>query len=386
MSKNDFCKYLLSIAHTCSDINQGALAATLPFLIAAHSLGYAKAAALVMVANLAGSLMQPLFGALADKVNKPWLIVLGLLLSGSGMSLVGFAPGYAGLCAAVVISGMGSAIFHPSAALLANRAGGANAKGRSMSLFSFGGQLGFTLGPLLATSAIGLWGLKGTLVFIVPQFIFTVIFHSRYADFYRLGARQAQDSKIAIQNDSKNNWSGFSRLSAVIFARSIVFHGLNTFLALYWIRLMGVGEGLASVMLSIYYALSAAGTLLGGSLADRYGCRAVVRISFATILPFLIMLAISENAILAGVLLFPLGLALGASHAPMVVLGQQYLPARMGFASGVTLGLAVSVGGIFAPVLGLVADELGLRAAFYVIASVAIIPCIVAFLLPRVSE
>ena len=90
MQQNTKYKYLMSLGHFCSDINQGALSAVLPFLIAAHGYSYATAASLVMISNLVGSAVQPLIGYLSDKRSTTWAIPAGVLMAGGGIALTGF--------------------------------------------------------------------------------------------------------------------------------------------------------------------------------------------------------------------------------------------------------------------------------------------------------
>ena len=113
-------RYVLALGHLCSDINQGSLAALLPFLIAAHHYSYTTAATLVMVSNLAGSIIQPVFGHMSDKKNRPGFMLLGVSLAAGGMALTGYVTNFAGLCLAVMVSGIGVALFHPQAAKLVN--------------------------------------------------------------------------------------------------------------------------------------------------------------------------------------------------------------------------------------------------------------------------
>lgn len=110
--KQTRARYILALGHMCSDINQGTLAAILPFLVAAYHYDYTTAALLVMASNLAGSIIQPIFGHMADKKNRPYCMLLGVCLAG-GMALTGFLSNFYALCVAVMISGIGIALFHP---------------------------------------------------------------------------------------------------------------------------------------------------------------------------------------------------------------------------------------------------------------------------------
>lgn len=144
--KMNYYTYLFAFGDFCSDINQTALSALLPFLIATYHFDYTTAALLVMVSNIIGSLVQPLLGQLADKKICPWIMALGLFLAGGGMALTGLIPTFAGLCVAVMISGVGIAMFHPQAAKLVNLVSNDDNRGMSLSIFSFGGSLGSTVG------------------------------------------------------------------------------------------------------------------------------------------------------------------------------------------------------------------------------------------------
>lgn len=154
MAKKNYYPYLFSFGHLSSDINQGALSAILPFLIAAYHYDYGTAALLVMVANIVGSVVQPLFGTLADRRNLPWIMSVGLLLAGGGMAATGFAGSFPLLCACVMVSGIGIAMFHPQAALLVGKTSSEETKGTSISIFSFGGSVGFTLGLAVSIGGI----------------------------------------------------------------------------------------------------------------------------------------------------------------------------------------------------------------------------------------
>ena len=385
LQQNTKYKYLMSLGHFCSDINQGALSAVLPFLIAAHGYSYATAASLVMISNLVGSAVQPLIGYLSDKRSTTWAIPAGVLMAGSGIALTGFTSSFFGLCIAVVISGTGVSLFHPQAVKLVNYASDANNKARSIGIFSFGGSLGFSLGPMLVSTAILAVGMHGTAVFLALALVSSTIFFSQYKSMSELGAGRSRAGSGGGAAGA-DDWRAFGRLCFVIFGRSIMMCGMNTFLALYWIHELGQTERAGSAALSVYYAMGAICTLLGGRLADRFGCRRMIRISLSFFIPAILLLVFTHNLYLAGLLLLPIVASLYFSYSPMVVLGQQYLPNHVGFASGVTLGLAISIGGIMAPVLGMVADRFSLSAAFCAMAALAVVPLTASFFLKPAED
>jgi MFS transporter, FSR family, fosmidomycin resistance protein len=373
---------LLSIAHTVMDINQGALPALLPFLIARHNLSYAAAAGMVFAANFSSSLVQPLFGYFADRISKSWLIPAGLLVGGTGFALIGIIPNYWMMFSAVALSGLGIAAFHPEAARLVNLAAGRNA-GTGMSLFATGGYLGFAIGPLFITALLTLWGLKGTLFLMVPIAVMAWVLGGRNSPLLALRPGKQEPGTADPAHKGQDAWAPFSRLAVAIIGRSIIFVGLNTFLPLYWVNVLHQSKSAGGTALTILFTGGVAGSLLGGRFADRFGYRLTVRSTLIAIMFTLPAIVFIQNVPLLTALLAPLGFLLFASFSPLVVMGQQYLPNRVGFASGITLGLAVTAGGVAAPLLGRIADLYGIRVALMALVFLPIVPTSLAFTLPQ---
>lgn len=149
---------LLMAGHLCCDINQGALVATLPFLVLLGGFSYTEATALLFASNIASAIIQPLFGWLGDTFQKPWIMALGITLAGLGMAGVGIFSTYWLILVSAMVSGIGIAMFHPEGGRLANLVAGEK-KSSGMSIFAVGGKLGFSAGPLMAAAALSSWGL-----------------------------------------------------------------------------------------------------------------------------------------------------------------------------------------------------------------------------------
>jgi FSR family fosmidomycin resistance protein-like MFS transporter len=137
------------------------------------------------------------------------------------------------------------------------------------------------------------------------------------------------------------------------------------------------------VALATLLIAGGAGTLLGGRLADHFSRRGVVLVGIALTIPCLLLLLLVRTPVAANIVLVPLALALYVPSSLLVVMGQEYLPNRVGTASGVTLGLAVSVGGVLTPALGFVADHAGLRPALFLLVLIPALAFPLALSLPR---
>ncbi len=350
---------LLCLGHMFDDVNQGALPAMLPFFIAVHNLSYSAAAGLVLALTVSSSVLQPLLGEFSDRRSAPWLVPLGLFLAGTGIAFSSVMPNYLLIALAIGIAGVGVAAFHPEAARFANYASGAQ-RATGMSVFSLGGNMGFALGPILGSAVMVAFGLHGGWMLAAPPAIVALILASQLPRFQRHRAAAIARQAAAARTARPDQWGPFLRLTAAIISRSIIFYGLNTFIPLYWRDVLHESAAAGGIALGTMFACGAVGTLLGGWMADRYGRRRVV-ISTLILLAACIFGFVSlHDPIQLTLVLIPMGLMLNAPSSIMVVMGQEFLPNRIGTASGVTLGLAVSVGGLIAPVLGGIADSYGI--------------------------
>jgi MFS transporter, FSR family, fosmidomycin resistance protein len=369
---------VLSAGHLFTDIAQGSIPALLPFLISRDHLSYAAASALVLAATISSSVIQPVFGHLSDRRSLPWLMPLGPALGGLGVALVGIAGSYGLIFGAVVLSGVGVASFHPEGSRFANYVSGAR-RASGMSLFSVGGNVGFALGPVLVTPLLIAFGLRGTLFVLIPTWIMAVVMTH---ELPRLRAFRTDVVQGRVEDGERpEEWRPFALLAAVIALRSFVYFGLVTFLPLYYIHVLHSSKALGNSALTAMLIGGACGTLMGGPLADRFGRRTVL-IGSMLALPPLIGAFLLSGPVLGLVFAAVAGAATIATFAVTIVMGQEYLPGRIGVSAGVTIGLSIGLGGVGAPLLGLLADAHGLRSVFETVGLLPIGALLLALALP----
>ena len=369
---------LLGAGHLCVDLCQGAVPALLPFLAAERGYSYAALGALVLFSTIGSSIIQPLFGLLSDRFARPWLMPAGLALAGTGIALAGPAPSYGLTAVAVVVSGLGVAAFHPEGAKFAGLAS-RERQGRGMSLFSVGGNAGFALGPLLTTPLVLLLGLPGTLALAVLPLSAALLITR---ELPRLRALEASVTVEPVAG-GRDDWRAFGRLGGMIALRSGVYFGLQAFIPAYFVAELSTSEAAGNAALTLMLASGAVGTLVGGGLVDRWGPRSVLVGTQVALVPLLLMLPLAGTAG-ATALLALVGFTTIASFSITIVLGQAYLPSRVGLASGITLGLAIGLGGVAATALGLVADAAGLEAVLWTIAVLPVPALLLSLTLPTV--
>ncbi len=370
--------WLLSTGHGCVDVYQGAVAALVPFLVADRGLSFTEASWIVLAAAVASSVVQPGFGAVADRWPSSWSLPVSILVSGIGVGLAGVAGSYTLTLLAVALSGIGVAAYHPEAARVARVAGrGSHA---AMSWFAVGGNLGFVAAPWLVAAVVAVGGLRASPLLTIPAVAGAAVCA---VALRRIGpttvvARPSRSGRTGARDD----WPSFTRLTGAIVCRSIVFAGLSAFLPLYVRDRIGGDAVAGTVALFVLYLGGAAGTVAGGWLATRFGRLRVVRWSYAST-----VLAVAGVVLVPGPLVYVFvaltSLGLYVPFSLHVTLGQDYLPRQVGMAGGVTLGLAVSAGGAVSPLLGLLADGYSLKLA---LAPLVVLPAVALLLLRPLAE
>ncbi|MFH9347641.1 MFS transporter [Kitasatospora sp. NPDC017646] len=358
---------LLSVGHSCVDVYQGAVAALVPFLVAERGYGYAAVSGVVLAASLLSSVAQPLFGALTDRWPLPWLLPVSTLLGGVGIALSGLGDSYGLTLVSVALSGVGVAAYHPESARVV-RAVAQGAGHRGMAWFSLGGNLGFAAAPLLVAAVVGLGGLRLTPLLVLPALAGAAL----CLPVLRELARRRAAGSTAVGRAGRDDRASFVKLSLAVVCRSIVFTGLSTFLSLFATQRLGGGTATGTAALVVLYAGGAVGSLLGGALAERWGRVAVARLSY-----LVAAVAVAGVLVVPGPALYVcVALTSAGLYVPFslqVTLGQDYLPSRIGTASGITLGLTVSVGGLASPLIGGLADATSLRTALLPLAAMPLL-------------
>ena len=347
---------LLAVGHACVDIYQGAVAALIPFFVAERDYTYAVASGIVLAASLLSSVAQPVFGALTDRWAMPWLLPVSTLLGGVGIALSGLSGAYGLTLFFVAVSGIGVAAYHPESARVARLA--SEGSHSAMSWFSLGGNIGFACAPLMVAAAIGHGSLHWTPVLVLPALAGAAL----CVPVLRMLARTPTGHAEAQAPRSADDVASFVKLSLAVVFRSIVFTGLSTFISLYAQQRMHGSTTAGTTALFLLFLGGALGSVLGGSLANRYDRVRVSRWAY-----LLSIAAVTGGIYTPGpaMLLFVALTSVGlyVPFSLQVTLGQDYLPSRIGTASGVTLGLTVSIGGLISPLLGHLADTTDLQTA-----------------------
>lgn len=371
-TRNRLGLWALTATHAANDFYTGAVAALLPFFVLHAEYSYAAVAGITLAATALSSVAQPMFGYLSDRYAMRWMSLAGLLAAGLGIALSGIvADSYAAVWIVVAISGIGVAAYHPAATMEARELGGGTS--RSMSLFSVGGNVGVALAPSAVILVVGMFGLSGTGFLIIPAVVLGLVY--ALVSWRHLFSRTVpiERATAAARTSIPDDWRAFMWLTAVLATWSVAYVGTSTFISLYSIQRFDVTPGFASIALSVFPAAGAVGTLAGGWLADRFGRLRVVRTGYllAAVSTIAIVLAPSPAVVIVATAV--LGASLFLPFAAQITLSHSYLPNRIGMASGVTLGLTLSLGGLVSPLLGSIADQTNIQTVFIIVAALLVV-------------
>ena len=347
-------KYGPPIFHCINDFGQGSLAALIPFFIANFGLNYYQSATIIFCNTVVASVAQPVLGYVADRWRVPWFIPVGFSITLVSISAIALATSYEMILALSLIAGLGAALFHPEAALLVNRMQ-SNELGNAMGRFAVGGSAGFALGPLLA-GGVYVFGAHFLWVFTAIALLGVLLY--LYAFTGEADTTNAGESKSSAKstNTGANDWVSFGKLFFVIASRSILFSVLSIFIPILYITVINGEASASSLALTVYFAMGAVLTYMGGALSDKLGFLKTVRLGNLIFLPSVLVFIFVPNIWGFFGAMIPMAFGVFSQYGPITVLGQKYLAKNAGFASGITLGLGITLGGLVAPYIGHLAD------------------------------
>ncbi len=368
----------LSGGHLAADFASGSIPALIPFFADRFDLGYALSALLLLAATASSSLVQPLFGLWSDRRGALWLVPGGVLLAAVGVAAAAVAPAYPLVLLLVLAGGIGVAAFHPEGAKYAAYASGRK-RASGMSYFNIGGNTGYALGAFVTGQLVVALGFVGGALAMIPVLAVGLVLLRLLPRFARLAPARTEHAS----RGGEDHRSAMALLGTVIALRSIAWFTLLAFVPL-WVVAHGHSKADGNRLLFVMLLAGAVGTLALGPVADRIGLRRTLVVTQAIIAPAMLVFVYVGGA--AGVVaLMLVGICVVGTFGVTMVLSQLYLPRHVGMASGLSVGLAMGIGGVAAVILGTVADSLDLRVALTIAAAAPAIGVVVCARLPGVS-
>jgi len=369
---------LLTLAHLINDSYGNYVAILLPLLRDDLHFSLGLASALVTANTITSGVIQPLLGYVADRWATRLMSVAGILMAAAGASLLGLAPHYLVLVALAILSGLGTAVYHPQAAAMVVAVAGER-RATMMSLYLMGGNVGLATGPWLVTLLVEGHGLQATWLMLLPGALGALM-------LYQFAPRQwspiPPGSGPPLWTVLRRYRAVLARLLAVVATRSWAHYTLLAFLPLY-LRDLGVGASERAGIVFLITFAGAFGGVIGGYLADRWVSRRTVIVGSLVLATGCTLFLLHSDGWVRWLWATLTGMTLLGSFSVLTVKGQEVLPQNVGLASGFMLGLTISLGGLFVLPMGAVADVIGLAPVIHLAVVLPPLAAVMALALPE---
>src|ERR1700731_2630180 len=337
----------LSFSHFLNDMMQSLVPALYPMWKSAYGLSFAQIGLISLVTQVTSSMLQPAVGLFSDHRPQPYSLAVGMGATLIGLLLLASAGSYPILMLAAALVGIGSAVFHPEASRLSRLASGGR-HGLAQSLFQVGGNIGSSLGPILAAfivipggqSSIA-WFSSAALLAMTVLFAVGNWYRRERAAPPRAAGRYMAEGPLLSRR--RIGWSVVILL-AVIFSKAFYTTSLNSYYTFYLIDKFNVSIENAQIYLFAFLASVAVGTLIGGPVGDRIGRKAVIWVSIVGVLPFTLVLPYA-NLFWTGILTVVIGMILASASSAIIVYALELVPGRIGMVAGLFFGLSFGMAG-----------------------------------------
>ncbi len=378
----------LSAAHCLNDLLQSVITAVYPLLKVDLGINFAEIGLITLVYQLAASIFQPVVGYAFDRRPFVWSLPAGMCSTSVGILLLAFSTTLTGVLIAVFMVGLGSATLHPEASRITSLAG-RQRRGFAQSVFQVGGNFGGSIGPLLVALIVAPHGRRYVAIFLI--FALLCFWAMRpICRWYAGYLRDLRTSEVRAEHKAHLPLSKSRTIFTIcvivvlIFSKYIYMASISSYYTFYLMDRFGISVSLSQIFLFIFVVSTAAGTLVGGPVGDRYGRKAVIWISILGTAPFSLLLP-HVSLPLTAVLSFCAGFMLSSAFPAILLYAQELLPTKLGMISGLFFGFAFGVGGIASAVLGDFADRYGIEAVYNFCAYMPLLG-IVAALLPNLKN
>jgi FSR family fosmidomycin resistance protein-like MFS transporter len=371
----------ISVSHLLNDTIQSLIPSIYPVVKTSFNLNFSQIGIITLIFQLTASLFQPLIGLYTDRKPQPYSLTAGMVFTLSGLILLSQAKNYAMLLASVAVIGTGSSVFHPEASKVAYMASGGR-RGLAQSIFQVGGNLGGSLGPILAALIIVPFGQSSILWFSILALL-AIIVLLNVGSWYthhmnRMRKKVTEISKGHGLSKAKVAWSVVILL-VLIFSKYFYLASITSYFTFYLMHKFNVSIQTSQVHLFLFLFAVATGTLLGGPIGDRVGRKYVIWFSILGVAPFTLLLPYA-NLFWTTVLSIMIGVILASAFSAILVYAQELIPGKIGMISGLFFGFAFGMGGLGSALLGMLADKTSIDYVYHVCAFLPLIGIITVFL------
>ena len=372
----------VSFCHLLNDMMQSLLPALYPMLKRNYHLDFGQIGLITLAFQLTASLLQPLVGLYTDRRPMPYSLAIGMGFTLTGLVLLSLAGSFPLLLLAAALVGVGSSVFHPESSRVARLASGGR-YGLAQSVFQVGGNLGSSLGPLLAAFIVLPRG-QTSIAWFSGAALLAMLVLAKVGGWYRrtglaVARRGAGSAAVASALSRKRVALTLVVLMALMFSKFLYLASISSYYTFYLITKFHVPVQSAQLYLFLFLGAVAAGTIIGGPIGDRVGRKYVIWCSILGVLPFTLLLP-HVDLFWTAVLSVVIGVVLASAFSAIVVYAQELMPGNVGMIAGLFFGFAFGMGGLGAAALGQLADLTGIVTVFKICAFLPALGLLTGFL------
>ena len=373
----------LGLSHLLNDTLQSVITAVYPLLKESMALSFVQIGFITLVYQISASVFQPLVGFYLDKKPNPWFLPIGMSFTLIGLVVLAFSGTLHQVLFSVFLVGIGSSILHPEASRLTSLASGGK-RGLAQSVFQVGGNMGSSLGPLLAALCIAPYGQRNIVFFALLALCAIIVmlpicrWYKRKLKALRLN-KDGMKTEVVSPLPRKKTIFSLSVLLILIFSKYVYLASITSYYTFFLIEKFDVTVRDSQFFLFAFLFASALGILLGGPVGDKVGRKYVIWASILGAAPFSLIMP-HANLLWTCILSILIGLILSSAFSAILVYAQELLPSKLGLISGLFFGLAFGIAGIASAVLGGLADKFGIEYVYQLCAYMPLLGLITWFL------
>lgn len=378
----------LGLSHLLNDTLQSVITAVYPLLKESMALSFVQIGFITLVYQISASVFQPLVGFYLDKKPNPWFLPIGMSFTLIGLVVLAFSGTLYQVLFSVFLVGIGSSILHPEASRLTSLASGGK-RGLAQSVFQVGGNMGSSLGPLLAALCIAPYGQRNIVFFALLALCAIIVmipicrWYKRKLKALRLN-KDGMKTEVVSPLSRKKTIFSLSVLLILIFSKYVYLASITSYYTFFLIEKFDVTVRDSQFFLFAFLFASALGILLGGPVGDKVGRKYVIWVSILGAAPFSLIMP-HANLLWTCILSILIGLILSSAFSAILVYAQELLPSKLGLISGLFFGLAFGIAGIASAVLGGLADKFGIEYVYQLCAYMPLLG-LIAWFLPDIRK
>ncbi len=378
----------LGLSHLLNDTLQSVITAVYPLLKESMALSFVQIGFITLVYQISASVFQPLVGFYLDKKPNPWFLPIGMSFTLIGLVVLAFSGTLHQVLFSVFLVGIGSSILHPEASRLTSLASGGK-RGLAQSVFQVGGNMGSSLGPLLAALCIAPYGQRNIVFFALLALCAIIVmipicrWCKRKLKALRLN-KDGMKTEVMSPLSRKKTIFSLSVLLILIFSKYVYLASITSYYTFFLIEKFDVTVRDSQFFLFAFLFASALGILLGGPVGDKVGRKYVIWASILGAAPFSLIMP-HANLLWTCILSILIGLILSSAFSAILVYAQELLPSKLGLISGLFFGLAFGIAGIASAVLGGLADKFGIEYVYQLCAYMPLLG-LIAWFLPDIRK